>query len=85
MRAFAGATGNLLRARTGANSSLGRRVKSASTCRMTFVTCQTNGSFGYIPDADSFGDTCYENTSSVFTPESSRLLVRGLADALRGG
>ena len=63
-------------------SDIGRQVKSASACRMTFVTCQTNGSFGYIPDSDSFGDACYENTSTVFTPESSRLLVQGLTDAL---
>ena len=65
-------------------SAIGRQVKAASVCRMTFFTCQTNGSFGYIPDADSFGDACYENTSTVFTPESSRRLVQSLSQALSG-
>ena len=63
-------------------TAIGRHVKGRSPCRMTVFTCLTNGAFGYIPDEDSFEGSSYENTSTVFQPHASHLLVEGLIGLL---
>ena len=59
---------------------IGREAKRLSPAKATFFTCLTNGSFGYLPDGDSYDEGAYETDSSIFAPESSRRLLQALFD-----
>lgn len=56
---------------------VGQSVKKASAMEMTMVTCLTNGSHGYFPDAAAFAEKGYERSSSIFAHNCAQLLVEG--------
>ena len=60
-------------------TEIGRAVKSRSSAKMTFFTCLTNGSFGYLPTEDAYDEGAYETDSSIFMPGASDALVEAIA------
>lgn len=56
--------------------SIGMDIKTQSPLETTLVTCQTNGSQGYYPDALAFAQKDgYERTSSNFAPNCGQVLA----------
>jgi len=56
-------------------TEIGRRIKSESPAAMTFVTCITNGYYGYFPTAGAYREGGYEARSSIFGPTVAQDLV----------
>jgi len=56
--------------------SIGMDIKEGSPMEHTWVTCQTNGSQGYYPDALAFAQKDgYERTSSPFAADCGKVLT----------
>ena len=51
---------------------------------MTFVSCLTNGAFGYFPNANAYSEGGYEARSSIFGPSVADDIVRKSLDLLEG-
>lgn len=66
-------------------TEIGRRIKESSMFGMTFVSCLTNGSFGYFPNAGAYAEGGYEARSSIFGPTVADDLVRKAAEMLESG
>lgn len=69
-------------------TEIGRRIKTESKYAMTFVSCLTNGSFGYFPTASAYSEGGYEARSSIFGPSVADDIVRksiGLLEQKRKG
>lgn len=66
-------------------TAIGREVKVKSKAKMTFFTCLTNGSFGYLPTADAYDEGAYETDSSIFAPGVSDALTAVAVEELNTG
>ena len=64
-------------------TELGRVVKKVSPFRMTFYTCLTNGSYGYLPTAEGCGGESYESTSTIFDPAAAGRVVQAQIGIIR--
>ena len=56
-------------------TEIGRRIKAESFAAMTFVTCITNGYYGYFPTANAYREGGYEARSSIFGPTVAEDLI----------
>ena len=56
-------------------TEIGRLIKGESPSAMTFVTCITNGYYGYFPTAGAYREGGYEAQSSIFGPTVAQDLV----------
>ena len=56
-------------------TEIGRRIKDESPAAMTFVSCITNGYYGYFPTANAYQEGGYEARSSIFGPTVADELV----------
>lgn len=56
-------------------TEIGRRIKEDSPTAMTFVSCLTNGNYGYFPTANAYQEGGYEAKSSIFGPTVADDLV----------
>ena len=63
-------------------TEIGRRIKELSPFKMTFVSCLTNGAFGYFPNAGAYSEGGYEARSSIFGPTVADDLVRKATEML---
>ena len=63
-------------------TEIGRRIKDESPAAMTFVTCITNGYYGYFPTAGAYQEGGYEARSSIFGPTVAQDLVSAAAGIL---
>ena len=56
-------------------TEIGRQIKAESPAAMTFVSCITNGYYGYFPTANAYREGGYEARSSIFGPTVADELV----------
>jgi len=56
-------------------TEIGIQVKKNSNMAITFVTCCTNGSFGYFPTEDAFAGAGYERDTSAYSHDCAKILV----------
>ena len=56
-------------------TEIGRRIKAESSAAMTFVSCITNGYYGYFPTANAYQEGGYEARASIFGPTVADELV----------
>ena len=56
-------------------TEIGRRIKAESSAAMTFVSCITNGYYGYFPTANAYQEGGYEVRASIFGPTVADELV----------
>ena len=56
-------------------TEIGRRIKAESPAAMTFVSCITNGYYGYFPTANAYREGGYEARSSIFGPTVAEELM----------
>ena len=56
-------------------TEIGRRIKAESPAAMTFVSCITNGYYGYFPTANAYAEGGYEARASIFGPTVADELV----------
>ncbi len=61
-------------------NELGKRIKTASPFRMTFILTHCNGAAGYVPTRQSYPQGGYEVQSSPFAPGSGERIA---AEAVR--
>lgn len=61
-------------------TEIGRRIKRDSPAAMTFVTCITNGYYGYFPTESAYQEGGYEARSSIFGPTVAQDLVSAAED-----
>ena len=59
-------------------TEIGREAKRLSSAKMTFFTCLTDGSFGYLPTDDAYDEGAYETDSAIFAPGASCALLRAI-------
>jgi len=57
-------------------TEIGRRIKEGSPAAMTFVSCITNGYYGYFPTANAYQEGGYEARASIFGPTVADNLIR---------
>jgi len=62
-------------------TEIGRRIKEGSPAAMTFVSCITNGYYGYFPTANAYQEGGYEARSSIFGPMVADDLVKAALTA----
>ena len=62
-------------------TEIGRRIKAESSAAMTFVSCITNGYYGYFPTANAYQEGGYEARASIFGPTVADELVAAAKDA----
>ena len=56
-------------------TEIGRNIKAESSAAMTFVSCITNGYYGYFPTSNAYQEGGYEARSSIFGPTVADELV----------
>ena len=56
-------------------TEIGRRIKAESSAAMTFVSCITNGYYGYFPTANAYQEGGYEARASIFGPTVAEDLI----------
>jgi len=56
-------------------TEIGRRIKDESPAATTFVSCITNGYYGYFPTANAYQEGGYESRASIFGPTVADALV----------
>ena len=56
-------------------TEIGRRIKAESSAAMTFISCITNGYYGYFPTANAYWEGGYEARASIFGPTVAEELV----------
>ncbi len=64
-------------------TEIGRRIKAESSAAMTFVSCITNGYYGYFPTANASREGGYEARSSIFGPTVAEDLIRAAQNCVK--
>ena len=64
-------------------TEIGRRIKAESLSAMTFVSCITNGYYGYFPTANAYQEGGYEARSSIFGPTVANDLIRAAQNCVK--
>ena len=64
-------------------TEIGRQIKAESFAAMTFVSCITNGYYGYFPTANAYTEGGYEARSSIFGPTVAEDLIRAAQNCVK--
>ncbi|MBR4654938.1 MAG: neutral/alkaline non-lysosomal ceramidase N-terminal domain-containing protein [Kiritimatiellae bacterium] len=61
-----------------------RQVEASAAAKVTFLTCLTNGSYGYIPTEKAMREpgSSYETTSTIFAPGSADRLSAAIIEMI---